>query len=324
MAIQAGVLKMLAEDGRLGKIVSTARLDELGEEFDSKRRLGLIDEELYRTYLSGLTFRPPENLPQARSIIVVASPDPQIRFSFAWKDSILQATVPPTYLHGREIDAIIEKTLTQSLRPEGHQVVAAFVPKKLLAVRSGLALYGRNNITYVKGMGSFHRLTAFFSSLPCRRDDWRAPEMLARCERCAACRKACPSGAIAEDRFLLRAERCIVFHNEKPSAVPFPDWMHPSWHNSVVGCMLCQQVCPENREVLDFTREETTFTESETGLLLKGVPAEKLPAETAEKLRSSDLVELLDVLPRNLQALLDRSSRRGDMEPRPGSRSPNL
>jgi hypothetical protein len=42
---------------------------------------------------------------------------------------------------------------------------------------------------------------------------------------------------------------------------------------------------------------------------VEGVPLDQLPAETIRKLEQSDLVGLLDSLPRNLQLLLESSER---------------
>jgi epoxyqueuosine reductase len=200
------------------------------------------------------------------------------------------------------------------LEPAGYRVAKAVLPKKLLAVRSGLAAYGKNNITYVHGLGSFHRLVVFYSDLPCdpsagSGDDWREPEMMERCEKCIACLRHCPAGAITSERFLLHAERCITFHNEQPSDVPFPAWFDASWHNCLVGCLHCQSICPENRDFLAWVEEGAEFSSEETTLLVEGVPLDQLPAETIRKLEQSDLVGLLDSLPRNLQLLLESSER---------------
>ena len=128
--------------------------------------------------------------------------------------------------------------------------------------------------------------------------------MMAACENCSACRRNCPSGAISAERFLLYAERCITYHNEHPSDVPFPAWLDPSWHNCLLGCMYCQNVCPQNRDFWSWVEEGAEFSEKETGLFLQGVPLEQLPAATAEKLEWLELTEYADVLPRNLRALL--------------------
>jgi epoxyqueuosine reductase len=144
-----------------------------------------------------------------------------------------------------------------------------------------------------------------FSDLEAPEDGWREPVMLARCETCAACRRHCPVGAIGTDRFLLRAERCITFHNEKPAGVPFPEFIEPAWHNCVVGCLHCQRVCPENREVWARTEERARFTEEETAWLLDGTPLAALPDATVVKLERSHLSRYAGLLPRNLRALLD-------------------
>jgi epoxyqueuosine reductase len=142
--------------------------------------------------------------------------------------------------------------------------------------------------------------------MECEQDDWREPKVMELCERCRACLQGCPTGAIELERFLLRAERCITFLNEKPGQVAFPEWMEASWHNYLVGCMRCQRVCPENRKVRDWVEEGGEFSEEETGLLLKGGPQAELPAVLVEKLERWDLLDYLDIMPRNLNALLGR------------------
>ncbi len=108
-------------------------------------------------------------------------------------------------------------------------------------------------------------------------------------------------------RFLLHAGRCIVFHNEKPSAVPFPSWLDPAWHNCLVGCLLCQGKCPENRDFAGACQEGATFSPGETELLLAGTSLDRMPAPLAKKLEAFDLASLLEVLPRNLKALIERA-----------------
>jgi epoxyqueuosine reductase len=295
-------LTQLEEIGYQARVVPIQRLYDLQGAIEGHRRQRLLDEDLYRRYLAGFVYGPPKEMPEARSLIIVAYPDPQVRFVFHWQGRRIPAMVPPTYLHGLDKDAQVERLLT----PQGHRVVPAVVPKKLLAVCSGLAEYGKNNITYVAGLGSFHRLAAFCSDMPCEHDVWGAPRLLQRCERCRACLRACPAGAITPERFLLHAERCITFWNEKSTQEPFPNWMDSGWHNALVGCMHCQRACPENREALDRWQEGAEFSEEETELLADGVPIAALPPVFVTKLQQWDLIDLLDVLPRNLAALLDK------------------
>lgn len=293
----------LEERGYKGRIVSLQHLSDLQEEIEGRYREALFDEEFYRERLAVFDFRPPTNVPGANSLIVVAVPQPQIQVIFTWNGKAVPLIVPPTYLYWRETDKQVEDLLAKVLLPTGRSVAQAVLPEKLLAVHSGLGMYGRNNICYVPGMGSFHRLVALYSDLPCQEDSWREPEMMERCQDCYACLHNCPTGAITVERFLIRAERCITFRNEKPGDVPFPAWIDPSWHNCLVGCLHCQKVCPENRDFWPWIEGDETFSEEETALLLEGVSFERLPGEVAEKVERLDLVEYLDILPRNLSVI---------------------
>jgi len=303
------LLSGLNERGYHARVVPIRRLDDLREFYDDLHRRGLLDEQFYRESLSVLAFRPPEDMPDARSLIVVSARDPVVSCTFHWRGEVASLLMPPTYVHGLRKDKRLEDVVKTFLESEGHRAKRLRVPKKRLAACSGLVRYGKNNITYVPGLGSFHRLAVLCSDLPCEQDDWGPPSALDRCEHCQLCTIACPTGAIGEDRFLLRAELCITHWNEQPPDVPFPEWMDASWHNSVVGCMRCQDVCPENRAVLNYCEEGPEFTERETELLLDGASASELPTALEEKLKEWDLMRWLDVLPRNLSVLLPGGDR---------------
>jgi epoxyqueuosine reductase len=152
------LLCRLEEEGYRGRVVPVEHLRDLQEEIEERHRQGFFDEEFYQECLTGFRFSPPDDLPEARSLIVVAIPQPQIRFTFMWNGEAIPLVVPPIYLHWRETDQQVEDALAEMLKPEGYRVAQANLPKKLLAVQSGLAVYGKNNVTYVAGLGSFHRL----------------------------------------------------------------------------------------------------------------------------------------------------------------------
>jgi epoxyqueuosine reductase len=301
------LLSRLRERGYEGRIVSAGHLPELQEGIEGPRSDGLLDEKLYQEYLAGLEFDQPDTLPNARSLVVVAIPNPPTRITFIWQGEPVPALMPPTYLHSQEIDQEVEDLLSDVLDEAGYRVVRANVPKKLLSVRSGLGRYGRNNVSYVPNMGSFHRLVVFHSDLPCTEEEWSEPQMLERCEACKACLRGCPTEAISMERFLVQAERCLTFHNEKPGDVPFPSWIDPSAHNSLVGCLHCQKVCPENKGVVEWIEDGEEFSEDETAEILEGLPRERLSASVLEKLQRDTLMDDLEILPRNLRALLSIS-----------------
>jgi len=298
--LTAELYARLGERGYQCRIVSVQHLDDLKKEIESQNTQGLFDQGFYRQRLISFSYGPPENLRDARSLIVAAVPQPQIQVIFNWNGKSYPLIIPPTYLHYP--NKMVEGLLTEILRPKGYQLASSVLPVKLLSARSGLCFYGKNNICYVPGMGSFHRLMAFYSDLPCEQDLWRESIMLEDCENCSACLNSCPTAAIDSNRFLLRAERCLTFLNE--GSDDFPKWINPTWHNCLVGCLHCQRACPQNRDLLEWIVPGAEFSPDETASLLDGTPLEELPAETSKKLEQLDMIEYFDILPRNLRVLL--------------------
>jgi epoxyqueuosine reductase len=294
----------LEEEGMRGRLVSVQHVQDLHEEIDGRKKDGLLDEKLYEAYLNWFDFRLPDDMPDAQSLIVVAVPQDQVPVTFSLDGKDLSLIVPPTYCYST--DEPVRKLLLNILKSKGYDLIKAALPLKLLAVHSGLARYGVNNIAYVDGMGSFCRLVAFYTDLPCERDTWVESRSMAHCENCSACYKTCPSGAIDQNRFLVRAERCITFLNEKPGGVPFPAWVDPSWHNCVVGCLRCQKKCPMNRDRVSSFEKEVTFSQVETTQIIEGTSRDDLPVETARKLEELCIINYLNELPRNLSALFAR------------------
>jgi epoxyqueuosine reductase len=302
------LLRAMGKRGYRSRAVHIGRLRKLVDEINAGYDQGLLVEDLHQRYFSAFDSEPPAGLADPRSLIVVAYADPPVRFTFSREGKNTPVMVPPTYLNAEVKDAAVEAVLKQLLAPEGYRAARIAVPKKLLAVCSGLARYGRNNIAYVEGLGSYHRLAVFCSDAPCGEDGWTAPRMLERCEDCRVCQRSCPTGAIGSDRFLLHAERCLTLWNEKPGDVAFPDWVEASWHNCLVGCMECQRACPENGALKGWCEEGVEFSEDETELVMAGVEPAKMPAPLVEKMRRWDLLALYEELPRNLHAYLVRNS----------------
>jgi len=288
------------------RAISIHHLQLLQEQIQGQHDQGLLDNQFYQDRLAWLRFQIPETLPKAESLIVVAVPRPQTQAIFTWNGQRRPLIIPPTYTAYKDITEKVQNLLARILGEKGYMSTGTELPLKLLAARSGLGQYGRNNLCYVSGMGSFLQLVAVYSDMPCQEDDWQEATMLHNCEKCELCRRACPTGAIPSDRFLLRAERCITYHNEKKGDVPFPSWIDASWHNCLEGCMRCQRACPVDKKFIGWIGEEEEFSEEETHLLLDGTSRDKLPEETLRKLTHLDILDDLDILPRNLGVFFKR------------------
>lgn len=169
-------------------------------------------------------------------------------------------------------------------------------------MRSGLAEYGRNNITYVGDWGSFIQLYTFFSDAPAGNHTWREVRAMDACGGCGLCLDSCPTGAIRPGRFLIDTERCLSRLNEWGTD-PFPDWAPRSAHHRLIGCLRCQSVCPLNRAALAGIQACVEFSAEETAYLLAG--RAHMPAPLVAKAEACGIDLSFESLPRNLQAMFD-------------------
>ena len=293
------------QKGCRAKVIPVSRIRDVKDEIESYHRQGIFDETFYRDRLGNFEFDVPASYPEARCIIVASAPQPQQKVKFSFRGNIFHFIIPLTYSH--ETDRTVENILLDVLRPAGFTLRRLRLPVKLVAVRSGLAKYGKNNITYIENMGSFHRLVTFLTDIPAEGDSWQKLELMEQCKKCNACVKKCPTGSITPDRFIIRAERCLTFCNESPNDLP--DWVRPSWHNSLIGCMTCQLVCPVNKKQSNWFEEKEEFTEDETELILSRRSSRKqLSSKTMAKLKRLYLWEDFELLSRNLGVLIKRNS----------------
>jgi epoxyqueuosine reductase len=304
------ILVDLGQHGLQGRVVPVQHVQDLRHEIEGQYTQGQLSEEFYRERLQFYRFDDVQGLPAAKSIIVMAIPRPQTPVNFVYHRKSITLTLPPTYAGYNAITRQTGDILSSILAPHGFRTASTLLPLKLLAACSGLAEYGRNNVCYIPGMGSFFQLAAYYTDLPGSdsmvQDPWTSPRLMKRCETCRACLIQCPTNAIVDDRILLHADRCLSFHNERFSRAPFPAWIDPRSHNSLMGCMLCQRYCPEDKSFIGWFEDSVDFSEEETRLLLEGATQDQLPAETVAKLEHLELLGDLDKFPRNLSVLITR------------------
>jgi epoxyqueuosine reductase len=293
-------IRELQKNGCKAQVIQISHLPDIREDIEKLLKQGLINKRMNASYLR-FQYEPPTDVPSATTILVVAIPSPITRTNFTWHGKTYQANIPPQYIR-RADEARVKEILTSSLKPAGCGMSRARLPLKTLAVRSGLAQYGRNNITYVPGFGSFFRLAAYYTDCPTERDNWQELKVMKACENCFKCLENCPTQCISTDRFLVHAENCLTWLNEITD--DFPDWVRPEWHNAVIGCMRCQVVCPVDKSQIKKIVAGPEFSEQETELILQKIPIEDLPEPTRDKLLSISAEDWYDVFARNLRALI--------------------
>lgn len=115
---------------------------------------------------------------------------------------------------------------------------------------------GRNTLSYVEDFGSrFHVQTLTVTPrIPATHQLMEAPHEL-HCGDCRRCVSACPTNALEGGVF--HRERCI--RNWQMSGQPVPEPIRCRMGNSLIGCDVCQRVCPHNSPVVGKTAERLSL-----------------------------------------------------------------
>ncbi len=297
-----------AKQGDALRMIPIERLTDLRQDiadFQNEQDLNgfqqYIVDHLYQ-------LEPPATDFSIRSIIIIASPTPAYaKVNIVWQGKKIPMRCLAPSAPGKQAAAIATvQYLTQLLQPTPYRIHAApRLPRKRLAVRSGLAAYGRNNICYIEGMGSFFTLTTYFTDIPCPEDHWHDLRVMANCRHCLACQANCPTGAISQTRFLIDNERCLSYFNERPDA--FPDWLPKSIHHCLYDCLMCQIGCPQNQDRINQVIGPIEFDKDETTLLLSGKPFAAFPPALQTKVQLLGMDQWLGAIPRNLKVLIENN-----------------
>ncbi|UCE19608.1 MAG: epoxyqueuosine reductase [Gemmatimonadota bacterium] len=268
------------------RTLSLGHFKELQEDIDILKRKGKLSRnKTFRSYIDDMRFEIPENFPDAQSIIVLATFTRMMYVNFHLGGKKYDIMLPPQYYDdGISIDDLKGLILKDIIQEPGYRIEKADkVHLKLLAVRSGLGTYGRNNLCFVDGMGNFLTLYAFLTDFKFEENHWHELKMLDLCKNCRICYGICPTNCITEEHFVIDVGKCVTLYNEVEGT--FPRFLLPSMHNALMGCMKCQVGCPENEKFLRMAGRLEDVTEEETRKILKGEPDEHLLDSLGQKLR---------------------------------------
>lgn len=105
---------------------------------------------------------------------------------------------------------------------------------------------GRNTLSYTKEFGSRFHVQIFTLSpgIPATHHLTEEPHAL-HCGECRKCVDACPTNALEGGVF--HRERCL--RNWQMSGQPIPEVLRKHMGSRLIGCDVCQQVCPHNDPV---------------------------------------------------------------------------
>ena len=294
------------------RTMSVEHFPQLQEDIDRLRRENkLSPHPVFRSYIDPKKFALPEDFRQARSVIVMAVFTPAMTATFNIDGRGHDVVIPPQYYDdGVSLDDLTGIVRDEILGGPGPRIERAKgFHLKPLAGRSGLGRYGRNNLCFVDGFGTYITLIAFLTDHRFPEDHWGELALMEACSECPLCYSLCPTGAIRRDNFVIDAGRCITLYGEIDGV--FPNFILPSMHNALMGCMACQARCPVNEKVPGtMGRFDEEVSEDETRKILAGTPDDELLKSLTRKLRSyppATSREQFPIFTRNLQPLLRRA-----------------
>jgi epoxyqueuosine reductase len=292
--------------GYRAAVGSVSLVEEVRTELRKRQETGEIEAGFFREYLETFSYHEEVPIENPRSIIIVAVPVPAYVLTFVVGDKKVETLLPPTYVRYRGVFNDVRDGLRVALSGSGFRLELLNAPLKALANRVGLVSYGRNNVGYIDGLGSYFQLVGLVSDMPF---DGKSPAsrpagtLLPRCQKCRICAAACPTGAIEKERVLIHAEKCYTLFSE--SLNPFPEGLKPPSPKCLVGCLRCQELCPENKGLLRYENAPVSFDAEETEAFLGKKPAADGPAfdRARAKFKQLGLSESLSLFRRNLGTL---------------------
>jgi len=156
------------------------------------------------------------------------------------------------YAYGEDYHGVLKKKLKDLLDSIRHQcgpvsgrcfVDSAPVLERDWAQRAGLGWIGKNTLLIHPRIGSYFFLAELIIDLELEPDE----PVRDHCGTCRKCIEACPTGAIAEEGYLMDGSKCISYLTIELKGERIPEAFHAKMENWVFGCDICQQVCPWNR-----------------------------------------------------------------------------
>jgi epoxyqueuosine reductase len=206
--IKSKIFECLHHMGIKGSVVSVDRLRDIESDISNLISNGEVNLEAnkdipqyqysYEKIISGKKYRYDSNNDPigAKSVLILAIPMPVHKVGFTINNNTVDVLIPSDYMQ-RKASKELDEYLKNTLNMFNHKAIKAKLPLKLLAVRSGLAEYGRNNISYVEGMGSRLFLTAYYVDCQLPEDTWREPVRMKMCILVEICMNNCPTKAIS-------------------------------------------------------------------------------------------------------------------------------
>jgi len=226
-------------------ITRAIRLDEEGERLKSWLDAGYHGTMDYMSNHFEKRINPAELEEGAKSVITVL-----LNYHTKLKQEDPDAPVISSYALGKDYHFVLKERLHQllgyiqsELAPcKGRAFVdSAPLLEKALAREAGLGWIGKHSLLIHPRLGSFVFIGELVIDLELGYDEPFGNNLCGSCTRCI---DSCPTAAIIAP-MKIDARKCISYLTIETSEA-IPDDLAENISNRLVGCDICQQVCPWN------------------------------------------------------------------------------
>lgn len=239
-------------------IAPSRQLSEAQQRFEYSIQKGYHSEMHFLEHDIQHRFTPSELLPNCRSVVVVTL-NYNTALQFSEPKRIAKFALLNDYHN--YMHQMLKKLLT-SIKAKHSDINAkatvdtSAISEKNWAVEAGLGFIGRNGLL-ITPYGSFVHIGTLLLDKEVDNYDNACEKSCSKCNRCIEC---CPTHAI-EEAYCVNANHCIAYQTIENKKPDFQLLKKEPW---IYGCDICQDVCPENRNIP--TNENLV---SESSLLLQ-------------------------------------------------------
>ena len=130
----------LKEYGAECRLVSASHIHELEAEYSLSLANSQVDKQFLRTDIQNyIDFSVLKKYPAICTLIIIATPSPEVEVEFCYEGTTHCLIIPPHYSDRLKVTDRIKDITSLIFYRNGYRTFSVVLPKKLLAVRSGLA-----------------------------------------------------------------------------------------------------------------------------------------------------------------------------------------